>query len=179
MTRAREWDMRPLMMECDRGRLQESLLVSGPGLRSGWPALAAKKHSNKRIIYWRRKEGEAERVVRGDTVQRHFRTVRVKHWPHLNIHSQCVTFPLRPPHWHSQQPQPICFHRSHLPAFIFIVRPMMTPPAPIVCQSGHSPLKPNRTVCRPGVGKLRPYTGAICGRLRFLFIPSSLKKWDW
>lgn len=30
-------------MECDRERLQESLLVSGPGLRSGWPCPRSKK----------------------------------------------------------------------------------------------------------------------------------------
>lgn len=168
------------MMECDRGRLQESLLVSGPGLRSGWPALAAKKHSNKRIIYWRRKEGEAERVVQGGHCTEAFQN--------------CVSETLAP----SQHSQPVCNIPPPAPPLTFsaatahMLPPQssasiyiyseadddapLVPPAPIVCQSGHSPLKPNRTVYRPGVGKLRPYTGAICGRLRFLFIPSSLKK---
>lgn len=77
------------MMECDRGRLQESLLVL-PGLRSGWPALAAKKHSNKRIIYWRRKEGEAERVVQGGHCTEAFQN--------------CVSETLAP----SQHSQPVC-----------------------------------------------------------------------
>lgn len=105
------------------------------GARPCWGPSAhrGKKHTNKRIIYWRRKEGEAEwrDERRGNTVQRHLRAVWVKHWPHLNIHSQCVTFSPTLHRWRSQQSEPIWSHCGSLRAFLFkIHRPLLPPTWP-------------------------------------------------
>lgn len=87
------------------------------------------KHSNKRIIYWRRKEGEVEwrDERRGNTVQRHLRAMWVKHWPHLNIHSQCVTFSPTLAHWRTRQPEPIWSHRGSLLVFLFKIHRQLPP----------------------------------------------------
>lgn len=121
----------PQIMDCEKDSGESTSL----GARPCWgpPAHRGKKHSNKRIIYWRRKEGEEEwrDERRGNTVQRHLRAVWVKDWPHLNIHSQCVTFSPTLPRWHTPQPEPIWSHCGSLLALLFKIHrtpPPVSPP---------------------------------------------------
>lgn len=73
----------------------------GPGRAEACQPTVA-QHTNKRIIYWRRKEGEAEwsDERRGNTVHRQWRVLASI----SNIHSQRVTIP---PLWKLSDVQPV------------------------------------------------------------------------
>lgn len=111
-------------------RFQESPLVLGLSPAEARQPTAAKNTRTKGSFIGGgkrgRRNGRDER--RGNTVQRHLRAVWVKHWPHLNIHSQCVTFSPTLPRWHTQQPEPIWSHRGSLLAFMFKIHTRLLPP---------------------------------------------------
>lgn len=97
MTRAGEWDGEAT----NDGVWEEAVAVAGesPDVRAQPSLSLAGPRSEKTLKqkdHLLEKEREGGRAKgEGGTVRRHFRTVWVKHWPHLNIHGQCVA-PLSP-----------------------------------------------------------------------------------
>lgn len=110
----RKWDT-----EAANYGLQEKKAVSGESASAGArpcrgpPAHRGKKHSNKRIIYWRRKEGEAE--WRGWKEGEHC----------TEAFESCVSETLAP----SQHSQPMCNILPHAaPLTYSAARAHMVPP---------------------------------------------------